>query len=613
MLLTAILFLPLVLGAITFFFVPAQLTKYAALLNAVLTLALSIFAAFTFDWSGKFSQDVFIFGKIVETTFQHHIHIPWPLFEQYQISYTLGVDNLGMIMVLLTTSLGVIGVLCSFSAVEKRVEEYYFYLMILQTGVLGVFMALDLLLFFMAFEVMVLPMAFLIGIYGSKNRMYASIKFVIYSLIGSLAMFLSFLWIYYNGIQSFSLEAILAADLGTGFQRDLPFLAMMLAFLIKAPLWPFHTWLPDAHTEAPTAGSVILAGVLLKTGVYGMLRFAIPMFPIAAFSYAPLFSWLAVIAIIYGAMTAMVQTDVKKLVAYSSVSHMGFIILGIFCFNGPGLSGAIIQMVNHGISTGGLFLAVGMIYERRHTREMSEFGGLAKNLPIFAALTMVMMLSSVGLPGLNGFVGEFPILIGSMYNLPIIQDAQNASSIYAMMGMVNYSWVVAALAASGVILGAVYLLIMYQKVFFGKLENPENIALKDLNFREIFQLSVLGIAALVLGLFPNLLLNPIQQTTDQTLGYVSGIVHQKGESNELNNYASLEAFLGKRAQAEEHLVEALHKEHKEGSGERHSSDDSHAAPKHDAEEAHSTTEAEETHQEAPHGDDDHSHGTTAHE
>ncbi|MGF1573919.1 MAG: NuoM family protein [Sumerlaeia bacterium] len=536
MLLTAILFLPLILGAITFFFVPVQLTKYATLLNAVLTFALSVFAAVTFEWSGTFTQEVFIFGKAVETTFQHHIHIPWPLFEQYQISYTLGVDNLSMLMVLLTTSLGIIGVLCSFTAIEKRVQEYYFYLMILQTGVLGVFLALDLLLFFMAFEVMVLPMAFLIGIYGSKNRMYASMKFVIYSLVGSLAMFLSFLWIYYNGIQSFSLEAILAADLGVGFQRDIPYLAMMLAFLIKAPLWPFHTWLPDAHTEAPTAGSVILAGVLLKTGVYGMLRFAIPLFPIPAVSFAPIITWLSVIAIIYGAMCAMVQTDVKKLVAYSSVSHMGFIILGIFCFNGPGMSGAIIQMINHGISTGGLFLAVGMIYERRHTREMAEFGGLAKNLPIFAALTMVMMLSSVGLPGLNGFVGEFPILIGSMKNLPMIQQAQDSSSIYATLGMVNYTWVVAALAASGVILGAVYLLIMYQKVFFGKLDKPENIELKDLNFREIFQLSVLGIAALVIGLFPNLLLKPIQSTTDVTLQYVAGPLSAQDNTTALAAY-----------------------------------------------------------------------------
>jgi NADH-quinone oxidoreductase subunit M len=547
MLLSLILFLPLILGTLTFFFVPAKVTKYAALLNAVLTFALSLYAAMTFDWSGNFSQEVYLFGKAVDTTFQHHFHAPWPLFEQYRISYTVGVDTLGMLMVLLTTSLGIIAVLCSFSAIEERVEEFYFYLMVLQTGVLGVFMALDLLLFFMAYEVMVLPLAFLIGIYGSKNRLYATIKFVIYSLVGSLAMFLAILWIYYNGIQSFCLEAILAADLGPGFQRDLPFLAMMLAFLIKAPLWPFHTWLPDAHTEAPTAGSVILAGVLLKTGIYGMLRFAIPLFPIPAVSFAPIFTWLAVIAIIYGAMCAMVQTDVKKLVAYSSVSHMGFIILGIFCFNGPGLSGAIIQMINHGISTGGLFLAVGMIYERRHTREMSEFGGLAKNLPIFAGLTMVMMLSSVGLPGLNGFVGEFPILIGSMKNMPMIMEAQaNPTGLYASLGMLNYTWVVATLAASGVIFGAVYLLIMYQKVFFGKLENPENIGLKDLNFREIFQLSVLSIAALVIGLFPNLLLKPIQQTTDYTLELVAGPLEAA------NNQQSIAAFMEQKASAPAH-------------------------------------------------------------
>jgi len=521
MLLLILLLLPIVLGTVALFVVPAKSMKLAALVITILDLLVAIFAAVTFNWAGETSQ-VILFGKEIATTFQHHFHFPWPLVsDEYEIALTLGVDHLGMLMVLLTTGLGVLAVLCSFSAVKEREKEFYFYLLALQTGVIGVFTTLDLFVFFMSFELMTLPMYFLIGIFGSKNRIYATTKFLVYSLVGALGLFLSIVWIYFNGVETFSIEILLDSGYGKTFMSDLAFLGMMLAFLVKAPLWPFHTWLPDAHTEAPTAGSVILAGVLLKAGIYGMIRFAIPLFPEPAVYYAPLFTWLSVIAIIYGAMTAMVQTDMKKLVAYSSVSHMGFIILGIFSFNGPAVSGAIVQMINHGISTGGLFLAVGMIYERRHTREMSEFGGLARNLPVFAALTMVMVLSSVGLPGLNGFVGEFPILVGSMQNVPIMNLAQDTTSIYNVWGMANYTWLVAALAATGVIFGAVYLLIMYQKVFFGKLENEKNISLSDLNFREIFELSVLAIAALVIGLFPNILLKPINISTQEVLGHVS--------------------------------------------------------------------------------------------
>lgn len=520
MLLTAILFLPLILGVLTFLFVPANQTKYATLLNALITFALSVYAAFTFDWSGNFSTEYVIFGQSVTSVFQHHVHIAWPLFEQYKISYTLGVDSLGMIMVLLTTSLGILAVLCSFTSVQKRSEEFFFYLMVLQTGLLGVFMTLDLLLFFMAFEVMMLPMAFLIGIYGGENRLKAFMKFVVYSVVGSLSMFLTFIWIYYNGIQSFSLEAIMAADLGTEFQKELPFLGLMLAFLIKAPVWPFHTWLPVSYSESPTAG-VVLSSIMLKAGVYGMLRFAIPLFPNPAVAFAPLICWLAVIGIIYCAYCAIAQTDVRRMIAYSSISHIGFIVLGIFCFNGLGVSGAIIQMVNHSISISGLFIVAGILQERRGTSNLNDFGGLAKNLPVLAALAMVMMLSAVGLPGLNGFVGEFPILVGALNNLPMLQQAQSSDSIYAIYWMTETTWVLGALAASGVILGAVYLLIMYQKIFFGRLDKTENIGLQDLNAREIFQLSVLAAAALILGLFPNLILSPIQSTTTSTLASVS--------------------------------------------------------------------------------------------
>lgn len=523
--LTLVIFTPLVLGVAALVFVPAAKMKFAATGILVLDLLLAIVAAMRFNWAGV-TEQVTIFGQAVESKFQLRAHVPWPLLEDFEISYTVGVDHLSMLMVLLTTCLGIFGALCSYSAIQKREKEFYFFLLTLQTGILATFCALDMVVFYISWELMVLPLFFLIGIWGSKDRFYATLKFVLYTVAGSLMMLLAVMWMYYNNPAStYSYEKMLhAVQTSDWLWRGamFPMLGLLLAFMIKAPLWPLHTWLPDAHTEAPTAGSVILAGVLLKTGIYGILRFCIPLFPDASVAIAPLVSWLAVIAIIYGAMTAMVQTDMKRLVAYSSVSHMGFIVLGVYSFNAQAMSGAILQMINHGISTGGLFLAVGMIYERRHTRLMSEFGGLAHRLPVFAALTMIMVLSSVGLPGLNGFVGEFPILIGSMSNAPMIAEA-NASpgSIYALLGMQNYTWLVAALAATGVIFGAVYLLIMYQKVFYGKLDREENKVLQDLNFREAFQLAVLAVAAVVIGLFPNLLLKPINNSSRDLLAAVA--------------------------------------------------------------------------------------------
>ncbi len=399
---------------------------------------------------------------------------------------------------------------------------------------MGTFLALDMFIFYMFWELMLIPLYFMIGIWGSKNRIYATMKFVLYTLFGSVLMLVALIWMYYNNgfyndatnqfeyIRTYSYELMLQTQTtlgmpGTFTSSLFPFMALFLAFAIKVPLFPLHTWLPDAHTEAPTAGSVILAGILLKTGGYGMLRFCLPLFPEAAVDLSPFITWLSVIAIIYGAMTAIVQTDIKRLVAYSSVSHMGFVVLGIFTFNPAGVTGAIFQMINHGISTSGLFLAVGMIYERRHTRQMSEFGGLARNLPIFAALTMVMVLSSVGLPGLNGFIGEFNILVGSMHHLPIMMQASDPTSWAAGAAMTHYTWVVTGAAALGVVFGAVYLLIMYQRTFFGKLDEAKNGGLKDLNPREWGQLLALSIAALYLGLFPGRLFKALEPATRDVL------------------------------------------------------------------------------------------------
>jgi NADH-quinone oxidoreductase subunit M len=413
--------------------------------------------------------------------------------------YHVAADGVSLWLVLLTTLLMPIAVLSSWTAINKRPLAYYAFLLILESAMIGVFVSLDLLLFYLFFEASLIPMFFLIGIWGGERRIYAAIKFFIYTSVGSLLMLVGIIALYftYHTFDYAKLLQAMTANPLTPQAGYFLFLAFALAFCIKVPLFPLHTWLPDAHTEAPTAGSVILAGVLLKMGTYGLLRFNLALFPDASRRFAPIIIVLAVIGIIYGALVAMVQPDVKRLVAYSSVSHMGFVVLGLFSFTELGMQGALYQMLNHGVSTGALFLFVGFIYERRHTRMISEFGGLAKPMPWFSTLFVIASLSSIGLPFLNGFVGEFLILIGTWTS-----------------SAVRYSWIATMLAATGVIWAAVYMLWMLQRVVFGEINNPENAKLTDLNSREIGLLVPLMLLMLFMGVYPRVFLDRSQASVE---------------------------------------------------------------------------------------------------
>jgi NADH-quinone oxidoreductase subunit M len=424
--------------------------------------------------------------------------------------YHVAVDGISLWLVLLPTLLMPISILSSWTSVRKRQLSYYAFLLILESAMIGVFVSLDLLLFYLFFEASLVPMFFLIGIWGGERRIYAAIKFFIYTAVGSLLMLVGIIalyFLYHTFDYPTLLQAIAASPLADIAGRSAEFwlfLAFALAFCIKVPLFPFHTWLPDAHTEAPTAGSVILAGVLLKMGTYGLLRFNLALFPNAAREWAWVIIILAVIGIIYGALVAMVQPDVKRLVAYSSVSHMGFVVLGLFSFTELGMQGALYQMLNHGVSTGALFLFVGFIYERRHTRMISEFGGLAKPMPWFSTLFVFASLSSIGLPFLNGFVGEFFILIGTWTSRAV-----------------GHPWIVTMLAATGVIWAAVYMLWMLQRVVFGKITNPENEGLLDLNKREIGLLAPLLVLMLFMGVYPRVFLDRSQPSVEVIRARVS--------------------------------------------------------------------------------------------
>jgi NADH-quinone oxidoreductase subunit M len=429
------------------------------------------------------------------------IDIPWIQVAGWEISYLMGIDGVSILLVLLTTFLTPISILSTWTAVEERVKEFMIFFLMLEVGMVGVFLSLDLFLFYVFWEFTLVPMYFLIGIWGGANRVYAAVKFFLYTMAGSILMLLAILWL---GITqgTFSVPELIATATIPGNIQIWLFLAFAAAFAIKVPMWPLHSWLPDAHVEAPTAGSVILAGVLLKMGTYGFLRFNLALFPEASVRLAPWIAVLAVIGILYGAMVSYAQKDAKKLVAYSSVSHLGFVMLGLFAINLQGIEGGILQMINHGISTGALFLVVGMIYERRHTRDMDAFGGLWKVMPVYAVLTLIVVLSSMGLPGLNGFVGEFTILLGAFGSK-----------------VLSNPWF-AALAAIGVILAAVYLLYMFQKLFLGPVDKEENRKLLDMNFREIITLVPLLILIFWIGLYPSPFFNLMEASVTKLVEHI---------------------------------------------------------------------------------------------
>jgi NADH-quinone oxidoreductase subunit M len=494
-----LLLLPLV-GALVLLLIPRQQRQtllILALLSSVAALVWSLRIFQAFD-GGRGDM------QFVE-------RIAW--MPSFGISYLVGIDGISLFLVLLTTLLMPLVILASWP-VQDRIKEYLFFMLVLETGMLGAFVALDLFLFYVFWEVMLVPMYFLIGIWGGPRRIYAALKFVVYTMAGSLPMLVAIIYLairYAHVHQSLTFDWMQLHDLRLPIAEQIwLFLAFALSFAIKVPLFPFHTWLPDAHVEAPTAGSVILAGVLLKMGTYGFLRFAIPLFPDATLALAPVMIALAVIGIIYGAAVAMMQADIKKLVAYSSVSHLGFVVLGLFALNLQGIQGGIYQMISHGLSTGALFLLVGMLYDRRHTRMIADFGGLWRQVPVFSALLLIVTFASIGLPGLNGFIGEFLILLGAFSVTP--------------------GWTAAA--ATGVILGAIYMLWMFRRVIFGPLTHAENQKLSDLNGRELLILAPIVALIVLMGVYPQPFLSRMKPSVDLTLQRISTVQAAPVASNQ---------------------------------------------------------------------------------
>src|SRR3954469_13926778 len=495
MLLTTIVFLPL-LGALLVMLAGGRgdrperegLVRNLALGVSLVSLASTLYLWWAFNPA---SAD-----------FQFVEHREW--LPQFGIAYHLGVDGISLFLIVLTGVLTPLALLTSWESVHKNVKLFSFFLLALETAMLGVFVSLDLFLFYIFWDAVLIPMYFLIGIWGYERRIYAAVKFILYTMVGSILMLVAIIGLSYahqaaSGTQTFNLLELYGTVLSPGLEKWF-FLAFALAFLIKVPLFPFHTWLPDAHVEAPTAGSVILAGVMLKMGTYGLLRFAFPLFPEAALRFAPYIGLFAVIGIIYGALVAMVQPDMKKLVAYSSVSHLGFVVLGLCAMNVQGVEGAVYQMLNHGVSTGGLFMIVGMLSDRRHTRLIAEFGGLKAVMPRLVASFLLITLASVALPGMNGFVGEFLILVGAfLWNTRL-----------------------AAFAATGVILSAVYMLWMFQRVNYGEVTNDKNRSLPDLTAREWAMLVPTIAMCIVMGVLPGVFLRPMEPSVKRTIDRVTG-------------------------------------------------------------------------------------------
>jgi NADH-quinone oxidoreductase subunit M len=486
-----VIFLPAVGALLTLLLRRPSTIRWTALGTTTLTFVLSIGLFVGYDPS-------------VSTALAPQLADVWAgwMPEAYDVKYFVGVDGLSLLLVMLTTLLGPIVVLSSWTYIGEKEKGYYALLLLLQTGITGVFTSFDLFLFYIFFELTLIPMYFIIGIWGGKDRIYAAVKFVIYTFVGSLLMLVGIMYLGYAAGDVVN-DGVFTTDWYTLLEYNVPlatqgwlFAVFAFSFAIKVPLFPLHTWLPDAHVQAPTGGSVILAGVLLKMGTYGLLRFCLPFFPNVAQSYAVLFAVIAVIGIIYGALVARVQDDAKSLVAYSSISHLGFVVLGLFAFTTEAMQGAVIQMINHGLSTGALFLLLGMLYERRHTRLMEDYGGLATSVPVLTTLMVISVLASAGLPGLNGFVGEFLILLGA-FQSPVINSP-----------------VLVAFATTGVILAAVYLLHMVYRTFFGELTDEANVEMPDVNAREFGLMVPLVVLMFVLGFYPNPFLRQTAPTTE---------------------------------------------------------------------------------------------------
>lgn len=475
-------FLPLVGAFILLFMKDDRAARWITLVTTVITFLISM--PLLCDFNLKTHKMQFV---------EKHDWIP-----SMGISYTLGVDGISVIFIFLTTLLTILSVLCSWESISKRVKEFMIAMLVLETGMLGTFVALDFFLFYLFWESMLIPMYLIIGVWGGPRKLYAAMKFFLYTLVGSVLMLIAILALYLNGGHTFDIVTLQNVK----FAADLQFWcfwAFFAAFAVKVPMFPFHTWLPDAHVEAPTAGSVILAGILLKMGAYGFLRFSLPMLPEATMAAIPIIFWLSVIGIIYGALVALVQPDMKKLIAYSSVSHMGFVTLGIFALNPQGMEGAILQMVNHGIVTGALFLSIGIVYDRMHTRLISDYGGVVKRMPVYAAMFMVFTMASIGLPGTNGFVGEFLCLLGAFLSDKFF----------------------AVLATTGIVLGAAYMLWLYQRVIFGPITNHHVEEMTDLSAREWVVLTPLVILTFWIGVYPNPFLGIMHESVSHLIAQVN--------------------------------------------------------------------------------------------